>query len=140
MGDFLFKKSLKSKFSRPSKQRRVRTRKPMDTDGSIDDGDKEKKAMKIINPAAATPSKMFRVQGERVISKALAERQYHVKLVGAYMEKLQSFMGILRKMFEITRKTKKCAQKTNFVMRIVSKNGLQFRFKFFFFSVFVLFT
>ncbi|CDK13334.1 DUF7747 domain-containing protein [Caenorhabditis elegans] len=64
----------------PSKQRRVRTRKPMDTDGSIDDGDKEKKAMKIINPAAATPSKMFRVQGERVISKALAERQYHVKL------------------------------------------------------------
>ena len=50
----------------------------LDEDVEIEE---EKKEKKLLKPIQMTP-RSFRVQGERVISKALADRQYNVKLVG----------------------------------------------------------
>ncbi|KAF1769011.1 hypothetical protein GCK72_000824 [Caenorhabditis remanei] len=73
----------------PPSKRRGRPRKGDDlgledgektTDRIGDVDNKKEKKQKQSNPTQMVPRSSFRVQGERVISKALADRQYHVKL------------------------------------------------------------
>ncbi|CAI2315938.1 unnamed protein product [Caenorhabditis sp. 36 PRJEB53466] len=86
--DFLDGRPPDLEMNLPLKQRRGRPRKPRDlgapvmSGGQLDVETDDKMKIELIKKMKSGPpsSKIYRVQGERVCSKNLADRQYHVKL------------------------------------------------------------